>query len=162
VPAIALLAVAGCRRQPPPSLPAQPPAQVLDNFQLQEMENGRKSMTLDAVQGRLYDSDHHADLDSPFVTFYKNGAISSTMKAPVGRVDMETHAIEAWNGVTVVTSDSATLTTERLSYDPKKKKIFSNTHVHLERPNSVTDGESLVADPGLTSVIISHQRVKMR
>ena len=67
-----------------------------------------------------------ADVDKPFVWFYKNGQVSSRLIAPLGRVQMETHEIEACGGiVTVVSSDSSTLTTERLRYDPKKQKIFS-------------------------------------
>ena len=60
--------------------------------------------------------------------------------------------MEAWGGVTVVSSDSSTLTTERLRYDPKVRKIFSNDAVHLEKPDSITDGIGLETDPELQTV----------
>jgi LPS export ABC transporter protein LptC len=160
---IFLLTAAGCRKKTPAAAPATHlPTQVLEGFDLQERKDGRPTMVLDAAEGRIYDAEHYADLDKPVVTFYKMGQMSSVMKAPAGKVDTLTHAIEAWNGVTVVSSDSTTLTTERLSYDPKRRKIIARTHVRLEKTDSVTEGESLEADPDLTSVIISREKVKTR
>jgi LPS export ABC transporter protein LptC len=129
---------------------------------MQDMREGIKSMTLQASEGRIYDPQHYADLDAPFVTFYKAGKISSTMRAPTGKVFTETHVIEAWGGVTVITTDSTTLTTERLEYDPQKRKIFTKEAVRLDKPDSVTEGVGLEADPGLESVKISQQTVHVK
>jgi LPS export ABC transporter protein LptC len=158
---VLLLPFAGCRKKAPAAAsPTHFPTQVLEGFDLQERKDGKPSMTLDAAQGRIYEAEHSADLDMPVVTFYKEGKVSSVMKAPIGKVDTLTHAIEAWNGVTVISSDSTTLTTERMNYDPVRRKIISHTHVKLVKPDSVTEGESLEADPELTSVLIRREKVK--
>src|SRR5579872_2308311 len=128
---------------------AAAPTQILKNFEMQDIQEGIQSMRLHSVEGKVFESQHMAELESPTVTFYKLGTVSSVMKSPSGRVDMETHQIEAWGGVSVVTPDSSTLTTERLQYDPKIKKILSKEAVHLEKPDSVTDGVGLEADPDL-------------
>ena len=119
-------------------------------------------MTLEASEGRVYESQRYSDVDQPHVTFYKNGVPSSHLVAPAGRVYMDTHAIDAWGGVTVVSSDSSTLTTEKLHYDPKVKKIVSDDPVQLEKPDSVTKGRGLSADPDLKTVRIGHQKVTMK
>ena len=119
-------------------------------------------MRLQSIEGKIFEQRHMAELQSPTVTFYKLGAVSSVMTSPSGQVDMETHYIEAWGGVTVVTPDSSTLTTERLQYDPKIKKILSREAVHLEKPDSVTDGIGLEADPDLTVVKIGKQHVRFK
>lgn len=155
-----------CDPAPNPSSTAAPdaeaPAQILKNFEMQDIQGGVRSMLLQSVEGKIFEQQHMAELKMPSVTFYKHGAVSSVMTSPSGRVNMETHQIEAWGGVTVVTPDSATLTTERLQYDPKLKKILSKEAVHLEKPDSITDGVGLEADPDLTVVKIGKQHVRFK
>ena len=100
-----------------------------------------------SVEGRIYEVQNVADVDKPLVFFYKQGVVSSRLNSPSGRVKMDTHDVEMWGGVTVVSSDSSTLTTERLRYDPKKRKIFSKDAVRLEKTDSITDGIGFETDP---------------
>lgn len=147
---------------PVPQDQGSAPTQILKNFEMQDIQDGVRSMRLQSVEGKMFEQQHMADLQSPTVTFYKNGVISSVMTSPAGRVDTNTHEIEAWGGATVVTPDSTTLTTERLQYDPKIKKILSKDAVHLEKPDSVTDGIGLEADPDLSVVKIGRQHVRLK
>jgi LPS export ABC transporter protein LptC len=75
---------------------------------------------------------------------------------------METHAVECWGGVTVVSADSSTLTTERLRYDPKRQKIYSSDPVRLEKPDSITEGIGIETDPELSVVKIGRQKVRLK
>ena len=129
---------------------------------MNDMRNGIKNMTLKAVEGRIYESRHLVDVDKPLLFFYKEGKESSRLIAPLGRMQTETHDIECWGGVTVISADSSTLTTERLRYDPKLQKIFSNDPVHLDKPDSVTDGIGLETDPELKTVKIGRQKVHLK
>jgi LPS export ABC transporter protein LptC len=90
------------------------------------------------------------------------GKPSSRLVAPKGRVDTDTHHVEAWGGVTITTVDSETLTTERLQYDPDKNKIYTDLPIHLERPDSSTDGIGLESDPELQNVVIGKEKVKFK
>ncbi len=119
-------------------------------------------MLLQSIEGRIFEEQHEAELTKPFVTFYSSGNVSSVLRAPNGKVDMQTKEIEAWGGVTVVTPDSATLTTERLRYDPKRKKIISKESVRLEKPDSITEGAGLESDPELKVVKIGKQIVRFK
>ena len=162
-----LVGLYACDQAPTASAPAPPaqgaaPSQILKNFEMQDIQDGVRSMLLQSIEGNVFEQQHMAELRSPTVTFYKLGAVSSVMTSPSGRIDTETHQIEAWGGVTVVTPDSTTLTTERLQYDPKIKKILSKEAVHLDKPDSVTDGIGLEADPDLTVVKIGKQHVRLK
>jgi LPS export ABC transporter protein LptC len=155
----------GCERRPAatnPSAPANPPSQVLKDFVMNDARSGAKTMTLQSVEARIYDDKKIGDVDQPLIYFYKHGQISSRLKAPIGQVHMETHEVVAWGGVTVVNSDSATLTTERLRYDPKRGKIYSEDPVRLEKPDSVTEGIGIETDPQLEVVKIRHQKARLR
>lgn len=159
-----VLGVAACRKEapPPPSPGGAFPTQVLQNFELNDIQDGAKAMILQAMEARIYEKEQFSDMDRPHVIFYKAGQVASTMESPTGRVDMRTHAIEAWGGVTVVSADSSTLTTERLRYDPKRRKVISNEAIRLEKPDSITEGHGLEADPDLVHVKIGQQKVTMK
>jgi LPS export ABC transporter protein LptC len=138
------------------------PSQILRDFQMQDIQDGVKSMVVDSIQGRLIDAQQVSEVDQPIVSFYKQGAISSVLRAPQGRIQMETHEVQAWGGVTVVTTDSATLTTNTLRYDPKRQHLVTDDPVTLVRPGSITDGIGLDATPDLSRVKIGHEKVRLR
>lgn len=153
----------GCRpsADDPVAMP-RTPTQVIEKFETQDLRDGIKTMSLESSEARIYDDQNVAEVEKPLLTFYKNGVLSSRLKAPKGRVDMRTHKVEAWGGVQVVTVDSATLTTEKLQYDPGARRIVSKDSVHLEKPDSVTDGIGLEADPELKRVKIGKQKVRLK
>jgi len=138
------------------------PSQILKDFQMQDIQNGIKTMVVDSVQGRLLDAQQVAEVDRPIVTFYKQGAISSVLHAPQGKVQMDTHEVLAWGGVTVVTPDSATLNTDRLRYDPNTQHLVTQDPVRLEKPDSITEGIGMDADPDLSHVKIGHEKVHLK
>ena len=158
---------AGCRPSPPD--PAKfasiddKPTQVIQGFEMKDLRDQVKTMQLQSPEARLFDAQQIADIDSPIVYFYQDdGKLSSKLTAPHGRVKMDTHDVETWGGVTVVSADSSTLTTERLRYDPKTRKIRSNEKVRLEKGDTITDGVGLETDPGLHRVKIGHQTVHFK
>ena len=138
------------------------PSQVLKDFQMQDIQDGVKTMVVDSIQGRLVDKDQIAEVDQPVVTFFKQGKVSSVLHAPQGRIQMNTHEVLAWGGVNVVTPDSATLTTDRLRYDPKTQHLVTEDPVHLEKPDSITDGIGMDAEPDLSRVKIGHEKVHLK
>ncbi|HVM90791.1 MAG TPA: LPS export ABC transporter periplasmic protein LptC, partial [Verrucomicrobiae bacterium] len=107
-------------------------------------------------------SAQRTDLTNPVVTFYRDGAATSRLRAPSGSIDMKTHDVDTWGGVQVVTTDSTTLTTDKLRYDAQTRKISSKDHVTLDKPDSITEGEGLMTDPELHDVTIGHQTVRMK
>jgi LPS export ABC transporter protein LptC len=161
-----VLGSTGCRKIPPdagvPSDSAQKPTQVLKDFEMNDIKDGVKTMTVKSIEGRMYESRNVADVDQPLIFFYQQGKESSHLQAPVGRVWMDSHAVEVWGGVTVISVDSSTLKTERLRYNPKTQKITSTDTVHMEKPDSITDGIGLETDPDLKRVKIGRQKVHFK
>jgi LPS export ABC transporter protein LptC len=160
------LAGVGCRpssqEATASSTAIETPTQVLKSFEMNDVQNSFKTMTLVAPEARIYDTLQVADVDQPVLVFYKAGRFSSRLTAPNGRVRTDTHDVETWGGVTVVSADSSTLTTERLRYDSKNQKIYSNDAVRLEKPDSITEGIGLETDPELHTVKIGHQKVHFK
>lgn len=162
---LALSVLGGCQKEPFSPIDADglnASSQVLRRFQMQDIQDGVKTMTVDGAEGRLIDAQQATAVTQPVVTFFKAGKLSSVMNAPQGRVLMETHEVQAWGGVTVVSADSSTLTTDRLRYEPVKKLLLSDDDVRLEKPDSITDGHGLEATPDLARVKIGHEKVRLK
>lgn len=159
-----------CRPAPTSETPAPEsgptPSQVIQKFELQDMRDGVKTMTLISTVARLYENEQnadkpYADVETPEILFYQKGVLdkpSSRLNAPKGRVYMSSHEVEAWGGVTVINAEGATLRTERLRYDPNVRKILSDDAVELERPGAITRGVGLESDPELKRVRIRNQK----
>jgi LPS export ABC transporter protein LptC len=160
------VALTGCRPSPPDAnasrTAVETPTQVLKGFEMNDVRNSITTMTLQAPEARIYDALQVADVDQPILVFYKAGRVSSRLTAPSGRVHTDTHEVETWGGVTVVSADSSTLTTDRLRYDPAKRKIFSNDAVRIVKTDSVTEGIGLETDPELHTVKIGRQKVHFK
>jgi LPS export ABC transporter protein LptC len=129
---------------------------------MQDIFNGTKNMVVESPEGRISETARTADVDKPHITFYKEGAVSSVLTAPLGKVNMDTHEVVVWGGVTVVNQDSATLTTERLRYNPVNQHLVSDDPVTLIKKDSVTNGQGLDAEPDLSRVKIGRQKVRIK
>jgi LPS export ABC transporter protein LptC len=138
------------------------PTQVIKDFEINDLQNGIKTMTLRSIQARMYEDEKVAEVDSPELHFYKEGRPSSRLNAPHGKIHTETHAVETWGGVTVVTVDSSTLTTERLRYNPETRKIYSEDNVRIEKPDSITEGKGLETDPEFERIKMGRQKVRFK
>jgi LPS export ABC transporter protein LptC len=163
--AVVLAAGVGCKKGSRSSLQitgAGKFTQVLKEFQMQDIFNGTKNMMVESVEGRLREKEQKVDVDKPRVTFYKEGMVSSTLNAAQGVVEMESHAVQVWGDVSVVTPDSATLTTENLRYDPVRQRLLTDDPVRLERLDSITIGVGLDATPDLSRVRIGREKVYLR
>ena len=73
----ALLGLAACQPAAVPGADAAAasgaPTDVLKDFEMNDVKSGVKSMTLISVEGRIYEPKHYADVDKPFLYFYKEG-----------------------------------------------------------------------------------------
>lgn len=156
---LGVVGLLGCQRaNDAPAAPASAaPSQTLTQFELRDIRDGVPSMVLKAREAVAYEDEQRTSVVQPEIVFYQGAKETSKLTAPTGKVLMKTHEVEVWGGVTVVTVDSATLTTERLRYDPVRRKIFSDDPVTLTRPGSVTRGAGLESDPELTRVKILKQ-----
>jgi len=160
---VILASLAGCKKRSTygrlPIPDASAVTQILSDFQMQDILEGTKNMVVEAPEGRIAEQQREALVDKPRISFYKQGAISSTLNAPQGKIGLDTHAVVVWGGVTVVTPDSATLTTESLRYNPTNRHLMTDDTVRLEKPTSITIGKGLDAEPDLSRVRIGHQKI---
>lgn len=165
--AVAALAVllGACRPEGTPGdapESAATPTQVMRDFELTDINGGKKQMVLISTEARLFEATHMAELEKPDVSFFRDGKRSSRLVAPKGRVDTESHDMEAWGGVVVTTEEQDRLDSQTLRYDPRRNLIVTADPVRLERKDSITKGIGLESDPQLQNVKIGKQTVTFK
>ena len=84
------------------------------------------------------------------VTFFsETGVESSIMTADTGEVKNQAEQGEAWGNVVIVSNaDSSTVKTERLFWDNKIGRIWTNEKVNITTENEIIYGDSMEADSG--------------
>jgi len=135
------------------------PSEVVEDFRLDETEQGKKVYTLKAEKAYLYKSLHRIDVREPRITFFdEKGKVFSILTSKKGRIDTRTYDLLAKGDVVVKTRDSTTLYTDSLIWDQRKRIITTQAWVRVKSPTSTLEGEGLVSDASLQKIEITHIR----
>ena len=99
----------------------------------------------------MYSAEHVTMLDdSVRVDFYdEHGVHTSRLTAHRGKVDDQTHDLEAYEHVTVVSDSGTTLKTERLFWTNATRKTHTDDFVDIVSPKEHIMGRGMESDQGL-------------
>lgn len=133
------------------------PSEIVEDFKLNETEQGKKVYSLKAEKAYLYKSLHRIDVVEPRITFFdEKGGVFSTLSSQKGRIDTRTYNLLAKGDVVVRTRDSTILYTDSLIWDQRKRIITTQAWVRVKSPTSTLEGEGLVSDASLQRIEITH------
>jgi LPS export ABC transporter protein LptC len=94
-----------------------------------------------------------------FVEFYgPNNVIESTLSAKYGRKFENQGIIEVKDSVVVINNKGERLDTERLIWNEKTKKIYTNSFVRITTKTDVMFGEGMEANQNFTNYRIYKYR----
>jgi LPS export ABC transporter protein LptC len=85
------------------------------------------------------------------VDFFKAGEIVSTLTGKNGIVLDSTKDIEIYDSVVVVNKEGSILTTDKLFWNNKEQKVYSDQFVHIKTPNEEIRGVGFESDQNLTN-----------
>lgn len=145
----------GCTQQEPESEPREEPQrapqQILHGVHLRQSGLQGLLWILDARTGVSYGPEEPTELDSLRIRFYdEKPDVQSVLTSRRGSVDDRTRTLVAEDSVVVVTAGGERLETERLVWDPKKRRIRSDVFFRLTKGRDVLTGIGIEADPDLT------------
>lgn len=135
-------------------LPEKLPDQIITQFRLTETVEGEKKWELLARSASIYEEEKEIVVDSVYIDFYKNGEHYSTLTADKGIIYQKTNNMEAIGNVVIITDKGETLETEKIEWDSKYNRIFSDKFVKLTKGNDVLTGVGFETDPNLNRVKI--------
>lgn len=112
----------------------------LTDMEYTEMQDGKKSWTLKALEAKYFQSDQKTGLSSVRLTFYLEGGDEIRLESREGTLHAGTKDIELWGMVQAVLPRGYLLSTEKALYDHARRVIFSNTMVQLTGPDVTLQG----------------------
>jgi LPS export ABC transporter protein LptC len=160
--AAAALLFAACRAPAPPApAPVREPDQVIGDFTIDSFEKGVRQWVLRSPRAEVFEADGLVDISSPSVRFYDGETPGSTLDAGRGRLLTRGRDMWAWDGVVMVSTDGARLTSEWLQYVAERDRIVSTAPVTIVRGRSVIQGVGWEAAPDLADMQILDQRTEI-
>jgi LPS export ABC transporter protein LptC len=118
-------------------------------------DSGRVKAVLQAGLIRVFTKFNYTLIDSNAkVDFYKAGVYSSTLTGKRGKIYDMTKDVEVYDSVRLVSSDSSTLTTNKLYWVNKTQKIKSDEFVHIKTKSEDIQGYGFEADQNLKNYVI--------
>lgn len=105
-------------------------------------KNGIKEWELNAASATLLKDENKAILDQVSVSFFTRENKKIHLKSNKGVLNTKSHDIVFSEDV-VVTYETAVLRTDKLQYVKKEHIIRSDTHVALEKENSIVEADSM-------------------
>ncbi|RLB99006.1 MAG: LPS export ABC transporter periplasmic protein LptC [Deltaproteobacteria bacterium] len=105
-------------------------------------KNGIKEWELKAASATLLKDKNQAVLIDVSVIFFTKDNKKVHLTSQKGNLNTKTHDM-TFSDKVVVTYETSTLRTDKLHYNKKKHIITSDTHVRLEKKNSVIEADSM-------------------
>jgi LPS export ABC transporter protein LptC len=131
------------------------PSQQSFNSTVTFSDSGRIKAVLQAGLIRVFAKYNYTLIDSNArVDFYKAGVYSSTLTGKRGKIYDNTKDVEVYENVKLVSSDSSTLTTNKLYWVNKTQKIKSDEFVHIKTKSEDIQGYGFEADQNLKNYVI--------
>jgi LPS export ABC transporter protein LptC len=156
-----LVFLTGCEEKTKPAVTALPsadiPSQESWNSTVVFSDSARIRAKLWSAHISAYDAERMTVLEESLrVDFYNDQAVhTSLLTARRGKVNDQTHDLEAYEHVVVVSDSGTTLRTERLFWNNQTRKIHTDAFVDIQSPREHIMGHGMESDQGLKNYRIS-------
>jgi len=118
-------------------------------------DSGKVKAVLKAGRIRVFSNFNYTLIDSgAVVDFYKSGVYNSTLTGNRGKVYDGSKDVEVYDNVKLVSSDGSILTTQKLYWVNKTRKIKTDEFVHIQTRTDDIRGYGLEADENLKNYVI--------
>lgn len=120
------------------------------NFELVSYhENGKKNWEIQGKSANIFAN--IVKLDNIVANAYGEER-NFTLKADKGEVDKETNDVELEKNVSAVTSDGATMSTDKLKWLAKQDRVVTQENIKIENGNMTTYAKGAEASKGFGSI----------
>ena len=148
-----------------PKLPADSdetiPTYVMRGFDMVSTENGEIKISIKAEGAQVFEKKKKAYAQKVIITQDEGKGKRSVLTGERAIIDTDTNFIEIYGDVRLNASNGSLLLTERLFWDEKKQKVFTEEAVTIIKGKSVLKGIGMESDSGLNEIEIK-KRVEFR
>ena len=131
------------------------PSQESFNTTVEFSDSGKVKAILKANCIRVFTKFNYTLIDNgAVVDFYKDGIYSSTLTGRRGKIYDGTKDVEVYDSVKMTSTDGSVLTTNKLYWVNKTRRIKTDEFVHIKTKTDDIKGYGLEADQNLKNYVI--------
>lgn len=116
--------------------------------------DGKKEYSLEAGSAHYIETEKKAVLKDLFITYFLEDNREVYLDADQGILNTDTNDIE-FSGNVVIRNDDYRLETEHLSYEHKRRFIFTNVPVHISGDAVELSADSLTYDLNANKIVLT-------
>jgi len=141
-------------KTPPKGGPASGADLKLDRLRYTETREGVKEWELEAASAQYFKEDGTVVLEKVRAAFFGKDDQTYSLEGEKGRLNTQTKAIEAFDGVKLESSDGYRMETRSLRYQADKRELVTGDAVEMNGPQGKITGTGMV-------VHLDQQRIKI-
>ena len=141
-------------KKPPIVEPTSAADLKLDWLRYTETREGIKEWELEAASAQYFKEDGSVVFEKVRAAFFGKNEQTYSMEGEKGRLNTQTKAIEAFDGVKLETSDGYRLETRSLRYQADKRELSTGDPVEMYGPQGKLTGTGII-------VHLDQQRIKI-
>lgn len=139
---------------PPPQEPVSAAELKLDRLRYTETREGVKEWELEAASAQYFKEEGSVVFEKVRAAFFGKNEQTYSLEGEKGRLNTQTRAVEAFDGVRLETSDGYRLETRSLRYQADKRQLSTEDPVKMSGPQGKMTGTGFVVD-------LDQQRIKV-
>lgn len=155
---LSLLLLAGCSEAPPEIRLApitggsEEPTMLFEGFRMAATQAQTREWEFTARAAQIYEKIHLAKAQDIHIEYWRDGKVVSTLTAKRGLIQTETNDMRAEKNVVMISQEGVRLFTERLNWDHRRQKIYTDLPVRVVRRDSILTGVGLRTDNELKHI----------
>lgn len=161
--------ITGCGEDPPTVRLApitggdQEPTMLFEGFHMVSTKARQVEWEFDARAAQIYEKNHLAKSQDIKIVYWRDGKKVSTLTAQHGIIRTDNNDMRAEKDVVMVSEEGVKLYTERLNWDHKGEKLYTDLPVRVVRQGTVLTGVGLEADSELKHVnVLADVNIRVR
>jgi LPS export ABC transporter protein LptC len=141
-------------KKPPIVEPTSAADLKLDRLRYTETREGIKEWELEAASAQYFKEDGSVVFEKVRAAFFGKNEQTYSLEGEKGRLNTQTKAVEAFDGVKLETSDGYRLETRSLRYQADKRELITGDPVEMYGPQGKITGTGMI-------VHLDQQRIKI-
>jgi len=136
---------------------------LFEGFRMTSTQGDRKEWVFTARAAQVYERENMAKAQDIRVVYWRDQKPISSLTAKRGFIRTDTNDLRAEGQVVMVSEDGVVLHTEKLQWDNRLGRVFTDQPVLVERGDNILTGVGLEADSALKYLeILSNVNIKVR
>lgn len=133
------------------------PSFVMQGFLLKSTENGKTKFEIYSKTAQIFELKKEAYAQTVEAKIFEDDGKISILKGDRAIINTETNSVEINGNVVLNGSSGIVLKTEKLFWDDKNKKIFSDEEVTIIKKNNVIKGIGFESDSALKNIKLKNK-----